>query len=144
MRKYFVTAWVLLALVLAVSLSAGCGSKSPTTTPTTTPAKKMVKAYTTSTKDITANVGETFVIKLVSNPTTGYQWSITGPLSPAVQKVSSIYVPTKTSSATVGSGGVDNWTFKAVSQGDALIQMEYLQAGSGQNGGTATFNVTVK
>jgi predicted secreted protein len=44
----------------------------------------------------------------------------------------------------VGSGGVENWTFKGVSAGQALIQMEYLQAGSNTNGGTANFNVTVK
>lgn len=146
MRKYVGIAALILVMALAIGIAAGCGSTAKKTTPTTTPSKKTtVKTYTVADKNITAKVGETFVIELEANPTTGYQWSITGPLSPAVQKVSNTYVASKTTStAVVGSGGVEKWTFKGVSAGDALIQMEYLQAGSNTNGGTATFNVTVK
>ena len=146
MKKYAGIAVVLMATLLVLAAVAGCGSSKTTpTAPITTPTKKSTtKVYTEATKNISAKVGETFIITLKSNPTTGYQWQITGSLSPAVVKVSNVYVPNKASSTTVGSGGVENWTFKAVSAGDALIQMEYLQAGSNANGGTANFNVTVK
>ncbi|MHB8896815.1 MAG: protease inhibitor I42 family protein [Candidatus Geothermincolia bacterium] len=143
MRKYLGIAALVLVMVLAAGVAAGCSS-SKKTTPTTTPAKSSVKTYTEATKNITAKVGETFIIELKSNATTGYQWTITGPLSPAVVKVSNVYVPATTATNTVGSGGVEKWTFKGASTGDALIQMEYLQAGSNTNGGTAVFNVTVK
>ena len=145
MKKYVGIAVVLMATLLVLAAVAGCGSSKTTPTSPTTPTKKTtVKIYTDATKNITAKVGETFIIQLKANPTTGYQWQIAGSLSPAVVKVSNVYVPSKASSTTVGSGGVENWTFKAVSAGDALIQMEYLQAGSNTNGGNANFNVTVK
>jgi inhibitor of cysteine peptidase len=147
MKRSLIVMSVALVAVLAVAMVAGCGSSKTTpTTPTTTPKKpaSTLKTYTQSTKNITAKVGESFIIQLASNPTTGYQWQLTGPLSPAVVKVSNVYVPSKASTATVGSGGVENWTFKGVAAGDALIQLEYLQAGSNANGGTAVFNVTVK
>jgi predicted secreted protein len=146
MKKYVGIAVVLMAILLVVAAVAGCGSSKTTpTSPTTTPTKKTtIKIYTEANKNITVKVGQTFIIQLKSNATTGYQWQITGPLSPAVVKVANVYVPSKTSSTTVGSGGVENWTFKGVSAGQALIQMEYLQAGSNTNGGTANFNVTVK
>jgi len=141
MKKYAGIAVVLMATLLIVGAVAGCGSSK--TTPTTPTKKSSAKIYTEATKNITAKVGETFIIQLKSNATTGYQWQITGPLSPAVVKVSNVYVPPKSSDTTVGAGGVEDWTFKAVSKGDALIQMEYLQAGSNTNGGNANFNVTV-
>jgi len=145
MKKYAGIAVVLMATLLVMGAVAGCGSSKTTPTTPTTPTKKTsVKTYTEADKNITAKVGETFIIKLKSNATTGYQWQITGPLSPAVVKVSNVYVPDKAAAGTTGSGGVENWTFKAVSAGDALIQMEYLQAGSNANGGNANFNVTVK
>ena len=141
MKKYAGIAVVLMATLLIVGAAAGCGSSK--TTPTTPTKKSSAKIYTEATKNITAKVGETFIIQLKSNATTGYQWQITGPLSPAVVKVSNVYVPPKSSDTTVGAGGVEDWTFKAVSKGDALIQMEYLQAGSNTKGGSANFNVTV-
>ena len=141
MRKH-PGAVILLAALLVVALAAGCGSSS-TTTPTTPESSRVPKTYTKASTKITANVGETFIIQLDSNPTTGYSWQITGPLSPAVEKVSNIYVPGKNASSTPGAGGVEKWMFKAVSKGDAVIQMEYLQAGSNTKGDSATFNVTV-
>lgn len=145
MKRIACLAAVFVVAALVGVLAAGCGGGGSKTTPTTTPSKGTVKTYTIADKSITAKVGETFIIELESNPTTGYQWSITGPLSPALQKVSSQYVPSKTTSSNVvGSGGVEKWTFKAVGTGDAVIQMEYLQAGSNQSGGNANFDVTVK
>lgn len=143
MKKCIGIVGLVIAVALLAGFAVGCGTTSEKTTPTTTP-KSTVKTYTAADKNITAKVGESFVIELEANPTTGYTWSITGPLSPAIEKVSNVYVPAKTDPNVVGSGGMEKWTFKAVSAGDATIQMEYLQAGSNQNGGTATFNVTVK
>jgi len=144
MKKYVGIAVILLATLLVAGLVAGCGSSTKTTPTTpTTPKKTTIKVYTESTKNITAKVGESFIISLKSNPTTGYTWQITGPLSPAVTKVSSTFVPSPNPSSAVGTGGIQNFTFKAASAGQALIQMEYLQAGGGANGGSANFNVTV-
>jgi inhibitor of cysteine peptidase len=139
MKKYLGIAALALVTVLAVGLVAGCGGSG--TTPTTPTSK--VKTYTKADKNITAKAGDTFIITLESNPTTGYEWSITGPLSPAIQNTGSKYIPGPNAKKLEGAGGVQNFTVKAVSKGSALIQMEYLLAGSNTNGGNANFNVTV-
>jgi len=103
-----------------------------------------MKTYTKADKNITVKAGQEFAIVLDSNPTTGYTWQITGPLSPAVVKVSNTYTPGPNAQKLEGAGGTDKWVFKGVSKGDALIQMEYLPPGTGgQPGETDVFNVTV-
>ncbi len=141
MKKYVGIAVGLMAALLTIGAVAGCGGGKTTPTTPTTPTSQ--QTYTETTKNITAKVGETFIIQLKSNPTTGYHWQIAGTLSPAVVKVSDAYVPSEASSGTMGSGGVEDWLFKAVSKGTAVIQMEYVQAGSNTNGGNASFKVTV-
>jgi inhibitor of cysteine peptidase len=122
------------ALVLIASMVIGCGSGGP-------------KTYTTSNTNITANVGEQFVIKLASNKTTGFQWSITGSLDTAVvKKVKSAYIAGKSTNNEVGVGGVEQWTFEAVGAGTTKIVMVYsrpFEKGV-QPAQTVTFNVTVQ
>jgi inhibitor of cysteine peptidase len=112
--------------------------------PSSSSTSSSVKTYTKADKNITVKVGQEFAIVLDSNPSTGYTWNITGPLSPAVAKVSNTYTANPNPQNLAGSGGKDTWVFKGVSAGDALIQMEYLPPGTGgQPGETDVFNVTV-
>jgi len=77
--------------------------------------------------NIKARPGEVFVIKLESNPTTGYGWQLKGSLDPKVVKfMSTQYVPAKTN--LVGSGGIETWTFKAIKRGCAKITLQYLRS----------------
>lgn len=124
---------VILVLSLVVSLAAiGCGSG--------------MKTYTQSDTNITASIGDQFVIQLESNPTTGFQWGISGSLNPTVvKKVSSKYVPGKNAQTKVGAGGVENWTFQAMAKGTTKIVMTYARPFEKGTvpAQTVTFNVTV-
>ncbi len=147
MRKHAGTVVLLLTVLLVVGVAAGCGSSSSSNgSATTSPASESggMKVYAKADKSISAKVGEQFTIELESNASTGYSWQLTGPLSPAVEKVSNTYVPGPNAQKLNGAPGTEKWVFKGVSKGDSLIQMEYVPPGTGgQPGETASFNVTV-
>jgi len=74
---------------------------------------------------IEVTVGEEFTISLDSNPTTGYSWELTGPLPAWLELIGSEYIPTPTDPPMVGSGGIEEWTFRANAAGTATITFEY-------------------
>jgi len=134
----------LAALTLttgAVALT-GCGETSAQVTSGESSAPA---TYTQADTTIQAQVGETFVIQLASNPTTGYQWKMTPGGDPGVNLESSKYVQdTQTGTATaVGVGGVENWTFSAVSAGTGTLVFDSIPPGKTTPAETVTFNVTV-
>lgn len=136
----------LAALTLttgAVALT-GCGESSAQVTSgeSTAPA-----TYTQTDTTIQAQVGETFVIQLASNPSTGYQWKMTPGGDPGVNLESSKFVQdTQTGTGTepmVGVGGVENWTLSAVSAGTGTLVFDNIPPGKTTPAETVTFNVTV-
>jgi inhibitor of cysteine peptidase len=112
--KCSAAACALTALVLAAV--AGCGSGSQDQTPGTVSSMKVT-------------AGQDFNISLQSNPTTGYQWQLDGPLDEKVVKYVSKEYKADQSGGTenVGAGGVEIWTFKAVGKGGADIKMKYVR-----------------
>src|SRR6476660_6824777 len=59
--------------------------------------------------------GQSIVIKLDANSTTGYGWQQVPGLDESVVKlVSESYEPTTASPGMVGVGGTDTWTYQAV------------------------------
>ncbi len=134
----------LAALTLttgAVALS-GCGESDAQVTSGESSASSI---YTQADTTIQAQVGETFVIQMASNPTTGYQWKMTPTGDPGVNLESSKYVQdTQTGTATiVGMGGMENWTFSGVSAGTGTLVFESIPPGKTTAAETVTFNVTV-
>jgi inhibitor of cysteine peptidase len=94
---------------------------------------------------IEVQAGETFDIVIDTNPTTGYHWEFIGEVDGnIVEFVSRDY--TADEPVSPGSGGVDVWTFKAVSTGQAQITLGSYPPGV--NGGepeqTVAFNIIVK
>lgn len=106
------------ALLLLASLLMSCAS--PTSTPTLNPAGSARPALTDPAQPIEVQSGETFNIVVDSNPSTGYHWDIVGELS-GVEFISTEY--TADEPVMPGSGGVDVWTFKAVSAGETQITL---------------------
>ena len=142
-----------LARIAAASLAAitlttgavaltGCGESDAQVTSGESSAPA---TYTQADTTIKAQVGETFVIQLASNPTTGYQWKMTPTGDPGVNLESSKYVQdTHTGTETmVGMGGMENWTFSAVSAGTGTLVFESIPPGKTTAAETVTFNVTV-
>ena len=69
-------------------------------------------------------VNHEFTIALASNPTTGYSWMAKSDPN-YVQLVNSTYMPYRTISGIVGSGGIQIFTFKAIKPGITRITMDY-------------------
>jgi inhibitor of cysteine peptidase len=129
--KRSAAAFALAALVLAAV--AGCGSGGKNQTPGTTSSMKVT-------------AGQDFTISLQSNPTTGYQWQLDGPLDEKVVKYVSKEYRADQSGGTenVGAGGVEVWTFKAVGKGGADIKMKYVRPSeTGKPAEQRVFKVTV-
>ena len=65
-------------------------------------------------KPIHVESGSIFIVTLESNRTTGYEWQVAGKLDPSAFEIVGVeYV--KGASPLVGSGGIENWTFRALS-----------------------------
>lgn len=98
---------------------------------------------TDSNRAIEVNAGKEFTIVIESNPTTGYHWEIIGELE-NIEFVSKEYQASQP--ITTGSGGVDVWTFKAISVGETQITLGYYPPSNDLESPeqTATFVVIVK
>jgi len=93
--------------------------------------------------------GETFKVKLCSNPTTGFQWSKEAKISDAkitVQENHEFIGPESNPPAPPGTPGQEVWTFKALKQGTSEIYLEYGRPWEGGEKAewTCTVDVIVK
>jgi len=90
-------------------------------------------------------VGKTFTIALDANATTGYNWTQTTKDTNIVAYVDNAYVAAATGPQTVGGGGTDTFTFKAVGKGTTTISLAYARPWeSVPPAQTRTITVTVK
>ncbi|MFN8401452.1 MAG: protease inhibitor I42 family protein [Anaerolineales bacterium] len=118
------TLYLLLASALFL---AACSTPTPTPAPVD-PAGSSMPALTDPSQPITVNAGEVFMIVVESNPSTGYHWEVVGDLS-GVELVSREY--TAAEPVIPGSGGVEVWTFKAITAGDASFTIGNYPPGDG-------------
>jgi inhibitor of cysteine peptidase len=88
--------------------------------------------------------GQSIVIKLDANSTTGYGWQQVPGLDESVVKlVSESYEPTTASPGMVGVGGTDTWTYQAVGAGTTTIALAYQRPSDPTAAQSFTVNVTV-
>jgi inhibitor of cysteine peptidase len=86
--------------------------------------EKMVKVDSSMNgSSVTLEKGQQMVLKLASNPTTGFDWEIVGLDSAVLQQVGEVEY--KSDSMLIGSGGVDTWTFEAIASGQTHLQLIY-------------------
>lgn len=141
---------LLSVAILSVACLTLAPAAEPTLEPTSVPAidpTPETAAEPIATSDpaqiIDAQAGETFVIVLDTNPSTGYHWEVMGEIIGA-EFVSRDYIADEP--VMPGSGGKDVWTFKALSAGDAQITFgsypPSTEGGEAQQ--TVTFNIAVK
>jgi len=108
-------------------LLASCATSSTTPTPTLPPTAETPNPLpepSDPTQLITVKAGETFELVLPSNPSTGYGWDIIPELDESIiQFVEQDY--SSEQPVIPGSGGVDVWTFRAVSAGDTTVVLGY-------------------
>ena len=93
--------------------------------------------------------GETFKVKLGSNPTTGFQWSEEAQISDTaitIQESHEFIGPESEPPPPPGTPGQEVWAFKALKKGSSTIYLEYsrLWEGGEEEEWTCTVNVVVK
>jgi inhibitor of cysteine peptidase len=77
--------------------------------------------------------GTAIVVKLASNPTTGFRWHLMKPLDPRVLKlVSHGYAPSSTS-PPLGAGGLETWRLLAVAPGRTTLRLGYFRSWEPKN-----------
>jgi inhibitor of cysteine peptidase len=125
---------IVLAAVLLIAACAAPGSGGGTTELTAADSGKAIQV---------AN-GESIVIRLDANSTTGYSWQQAPGLDESVVKlVSESYQQATASPDMVGVGGTDTWTYQAVGAGTTTIALAYQRASDPTAAQSFTVNVTV-
>ena len=77
-------------------------------------------------KIVETAVGKSFTITLDSNPTTGYQWQIARQMDTGlVELIDSQYIAPETN--LVGAPGKEEWHFRAIREGKAIISFDYVR-----------------
>lgn len=131
----------LYLLLASVIFLAACATPTPEPAPVD-PASSSMPALTDPAQPITVNAGEIFMIVVESNPSTGYHWEVVGELS-GVELISREY--TAAEPVIPGSGGVEVWTFKAVTAGDISVTLGNYPPGEGtENEQEKNFTVVIQ
>lgn len=69
--------------------------------------------------------GQTFDLRLPSNPTTGFRWVLRDSGAPALRLLGPEVYTTPEDAGLVGSAGVSTWRFRAVSRGEGQLTLDY-------------------
>ena len=84
------------------------------------------RTYSDPSATITVKQGEEFTISLDSNRTTGYRWMLAGePDGRVVRHLKTDYLPA--GNRRTGAGGLEVWSFVAVSRGKTVVTLHYLR-----------------
>ena len=95
-----------------------------------------------SGEQVQLSVGESLVVTLASNATTGYSWTLDKNSDEGVLHESGHeYIAPNTT--LVGAGGKEVWTFKAIKKGTSTISMEYSRPWEEGIPPVETFDLTV-
>lgn len=130
-----VTPALLLALVLLLPVACG-GSTAASPSPTITVTPTAMKGTT-----VRARVGDTIVIKLEANATTGYEWTFTP--GDTFRIVGSEYVADANAAGLEGVGGAQVVTLEVTAAGSSELTGMYRRAWETPTPGAPTFVMTV-
>jgi inhibitor of cysteine peptidase len=95
-----------------------------------------------SGKTVEIRPGDTVVMCLDENPTTGYQWALESNQEEVVTLLSTDYVPAR--GVGIGGGGQRLFTFKAVQTGDTTLHFRLWRAWEGDTSIQERFFVTLQ
>jgi len=85
--------------------------------------------------------GDTIVISLHENPSTGFQWTFDQEGDMILASLGSTYV--KPSAFGIGGGGLRSWTFNVKRDGDIHLAFKLWRAWEGSTSITERFNIEI-
>ncbi|KTB80849.1 protease inhibitor I42 family protein [Pseudomonas syringae] len=89
--------------------------------------KHIVSIDTQSDCPLTLKSGQTLILKLPSNPTTGFRWLTQNPAQSVLRSLGPEVYANAESKEMVGSGGQSVWRYKATDAGTGKLMMTYQQ-----------------
>ena len=95
------------------------------------------------TWDVDMKPGDSAVVTLCSNPTTGFQWSESAQISDEtiLKQTDHRFIPSEDD--TLGSAGKEEWTFKVLKKGTVTAFLEYSRPWEGGEKEEWSFTATV-
>jgi inhibitor of cysteine peptidase len=110
--------WVIFGLILVAGFAVGAGTAC-------SGGSNDVNADSSySGKQVELSVGQSLVVTLESNATTGYSWTLAQNSDDSVlNETGHEYIAPQTT--LLGAGGKEEWTFKALKKGTSTISMGY-------------------
>jgi len=110
--------WVIFGFILVTSVAVGAG------TACTGNSNNLNVDSSYSGKQVELSVGQSLVVTLESNATTGYSWALVQNSDDSVlNETGHEYIAPQTT--LIGAGGNEEWTFKALKKGTSTISMGY-------------------
>ena len=105
-----------LLLPICLVVLAACAS---------TPGSVLLQENQQSKCPLELDVGQTLMITLPSNPTTGFRWVITKSAANVMIPLGPEVYTNPEDAGMVGSGGKSTWRFKAFQSGQDALLMQY-------------------
>ena len=81
-----------------------------------------------SANEVSLSAGEEFVVRLGSNPSTGYQWEIAEMSVPDIAEFQLRSYEDADNTEVVGAAGFEVFTFEAGSSGAGILRLEYVRS----------------
>jgi inhibitor of cysteine peptidase len=129
--------WYAVAACLAI---VSLGFTGTSQTASASPAITVVSQD--NGKTVQLEIGQQIVVRLPSNPTTGYQWSVIGSMTP-LEFSKSDYATDSQAAGRAGAGGTETLRFTAKSAGKAELKLGYARAWEKDVPPAKTFSLTV-
>jgi len=128
--------WVIFGLIIVAGFAVGAGIAC------TGSGNNVNVDSSYSGKQVELSVGQSLVVTLESNETTGYSWSLAQNSDETVlSETGKEYISPQTT--LIGAGGKEEWTFKALRKGTSIISMEYSRPWETDTPPAETFDLTV-
>ncbi|AHY43883.1 peptidase inhibitor I42 [Stutzerimonas decontaminans] len=104
-------------LPAAALLLSACAQQTPNTL--------TLDNHARSCQPMQLSQGQEFNLRLPSNPTTGFRWSLRSDGAPQLKLLGPEVYTVPEKAGVVGGAGVSTWRFRAASSGDTTLALEY-------------------
>jgi inhibitor of cysteine peptidase len=140
-RKLILMGLAVILTLTAVSVTA-CSNPEPGTVTQEVPIDTFMNE-SDIVGQVEVPVGDTLVLKLGSNVTTGFAWNEEAEISDTsvLKQTGHEYISPETD--LVGAAGQEVWTFKALKKGTVTVSVEYSRPWEGGEKAEWTYELTV-
>lgn len=123
-----------LILPLGLILLAGCAQQP----------RQIVTVEKQTACPLKLHVGQTVVLTLPSNPTTGYRWRVQNPAAQVLRSLGPEVYSNPEEAGLVGSAGQSTWRFQAQATGEGHLLLVYQQPWAPEVRPVQTFECILK